>query len=435
MGVGVREVVPTSRTIHRLRTPGLLSLLLTVACADVTTVGDVERLPDAGTAEDADAGRLELPDDAGSNDAGWTEDGGAGWAEDASLDAGVAPMDAGAVDEEDAGSAGPIEDPTDWSEVPLADPDTVLARDGRYITYGTTLGAGRGPRCGGRGKLYVPYLVHGSGNSVRMSDCAAGDAMPDGPGAWAEPGGAIWAPGVVRFGDRYFMFYTASRRGSGQKCIGRATSGSARGPFVSRGEWACPAAGRWVIDANPIVAGGRMYVAYRDDAITSFPETGLAVVRTDDSGRAVWSTRRDLLVSTDIRWETIRISGTSHVIENPSLFRHGGTWYVAYSGNNWDSARYATGIADCGSGVLPLSRCAPMRRGVQRPFFGFTGAGGLDPYRGLPGNHQGPGGMDVFQAADGTLRAVWHWWRPSDRSRHLSVGRLLTNAGGFYVGR
>jgi hypothetical protein len=257
--------------------------------------------------------------------------------------------------------------------------------------------------------------------------------MPGGPGDWAEPGGAIWAPGVIRYNNRYIIFYTASRRGSGQKCIGRATSQGARGPFVSRGEWACPPQGRWAIDANPFVNGNNLLVTYRDDAINSFPETGISVVRTDEVGRAQWSTRRDLLKSTDVGWDTIRISGSSHVIENPSMFREDDVWYLAFSDNNWDSARYATGIARCGNSPRPSTRCTPIRRGAERPYFGFTGNAGLSPYRGLPANRQGPGGMDVFHAADGSLRAVWHWWRPSDRTRHVVVGRLLRNAGGFYV--
>lgn len=189
------------------------------------------------------------------------------------------------------------------------------------------------------------------------------------------------------------------------------------------------------IDANPFTDGNNLLVAYRDDYINTFPETGISVVRTDDMGRAQWSTRRDLLESTDIEWDTIRINGSSHVIENPSMFRKNGVWYLAFSANNWDSARYATGIARCGDSPLPSQRCTPLRRGVERPYFGFTGEAGLDPYRGLPGNRRGPGGMDVFRAADGTLRAVWHWWRPSDRSRHSVVGRLLRDAGGFYVGQ
>lgn len=379
---------------------------------------DVAAPLDASSAPDASADATEF--DSGGGDVGISEVG------HGSADAAEATADT-AVD-------APLEDPTHSSTIPLADPDTVRAQDGHYITYGTTLGAGKGPRCGGTGKLFVPYLVHGSGNSVGMSDCAAGDALPSGPGAWAEPGGAIWAPGVVRYGGRYIMFYTASRKGSGQKCIGRATSSTARGPFVNRGEWACPPRGRWAIDPNPFVAGGELYVSYRDDAITSFPETGISTVRTDDAGRAIWSTRRDILKSTDISWDTIRISGRSHVIENPTMFEREGVWFVAYSGNNWDSARYAIGIARCGNTPLPAQRCTPIRRGVDRPYFGFTGSAGLNPYRGLPGNHRGPGGMDVFEAADGTARAIWHWWRPSDRSRHVVVGRLLHDAGGFYVG-
>ncbi len=392
--------------------------------------------PVTSTAGDADVGvGLDLGADSAQHDA----------AERPQVEMGRDPADAEFVDivadadfgVVDAGAdAGPttIEDPSRSSEFPLADPDTVLAEDGKYITYGTTVPAGRGRRCGGTGRLSVPYLEHGSGSSVRIDDCAAGDALPGGPGGWAEPGGAIWAPGVAKFGDRYFMYYTASRNGSGQKCIGRATSTGARGPFVSRGEFACPPDGRWAIDANPFVAGGELYVTYRDDAITSFPETGISVVRTDSEGRAVWATRRDVLASTDITWDTTRISGDTRVIENPSMFRSEGVWYVAYSGNNWDSARYATGIAECGNSPLPASRCQPIRMGVARPYLGFTGNGGLDPYRGLPGNHQGPGGLDVFEAADGTQRAVWHWWSPSDTQRYVVIGRFLRNAGGFYVG-
>ena len=342
--------------------------------------------------------------------------------------------DVGATDSGMPDAERPLEDPERSSEFPLADPDSVLAEDGKYLTYGTTVPAGQGKRCGGVGKLYVPFLEHGSGSSVRISDCAKGDALPGGPGAWAEPGGAIWAPGIARFGDRYFMYYTASRRGSGQKCIGRATANGARGPFVSQGEFACPPGGRWAIDANPFVSGGALYVAYRDDAIASGAETGISVARTDSEGRADWATRKDVLKSTDISWDTTAISGTTHVIENPSMFNSEGEWYVAYSGNNWDSPRYATGIASCGSNPLPESRCTPVRNGVAKPYFGFTGVEGLGPYRGLPANHQGPGGMDVFAAADGTLRAVWHWWNPLNAQRYVAIGRLLRDDGGFYVG-
>ncbi|WP_338117968.1 family 43 glycosylhydrolase [Streptomyces coryli] len=323
--------------------------------------------------------------------------------------------------------------PMHSSTFPLADPDTVHTGTGGFATYGTTVAAGRGARCAGAptGKLYVPVLKHGSGNSVGFTNCASGDAMPGGPGSWAEPGGAIWAPGVTRLGDRYFMFYTASRAGSGQKCIGRAISSSAYGPFRSAGGWACPPAGRWALDANPFISGGNLYVTYRDDAIASGAETGISTVRTDSEGRAIWDTRRSVFLSTDITWDTRGTSGGTHVVENPSMWRRAnGTWYLMWSGNNWDSARYSTGIAECGSTPLPSSRCRPLR-GTDRPYFGYTGSGGLGPYRGLPGNHTGPGGMDVFTVPDGSHRVVWHWW--DSGPRYPMNGALLLNADGYYV--
>ncbi|WP_419998664.1 family 43 glycosylhydrolase [Streptomyces boninensis] len=343
------------------------------------------------------------------------------------------------------GAAYAAGDPTPTATTPkatpstfaLADPDTVLGKDGKYVTYGTTVGAGKGKRCEGAptGELFVPVLVHGSGNNVGMTDCASGDAMPAGPGAWAEPKTAVWAPGAARFGDRYVMYYTATKKGTGSpghKCIGRAVSDSARGPFKDAGEWACPPGGRWAIDPNPFVSGGTLYVTYRDDAIASGPETGISTVRTDGEGRAIWDTRRDALKSTDITWDEKNISGSTHVVENPSMWKGtNGRWYLAYAGNNWDSDRYATGIADCGTAPIPASRCKPISEGVARPYFGYTGATGLNPVKGLPANHRGPGGMDVFSAADGSPRVVWHWW--DGKTRFPMTGVLAQGGSGFSV--
>lgn len=70
-------------------------------------------------------------------------------------------------------------------------------RTAPYVTYGTTVGAGTGARCGATGRLYVPALVHGSGNSVGMADCASHDALPSGQGAWAVAW--HWWNGSARF--------------------------------------------------------------------------------------------------------------------------------------------------------------------------------------------------------------------------------------------
>lgn len=60
-----------------------------------------------------------------------------------------------------------------------------------------------------------------------------------------------------------------------------------------------------------------------------------------------------------------------------------------------------------------------------------AGSAGLNPISGLPGNHQGPGGMDVFAAADGSERVVWHWWNGS--TRFPMTGVLTRPSTGFVV--
>jgi hypothetical protein len=239
---------------------------------------------------------------------------------------------------------------------------------------------------------------------------------------------------VAEFNGTFYMYYTATKAGTGQKCIGLATSGGAKSAFVNRGVWACPDLGRWAIDANPFVANGKLYVTYRDDAITSWPETGISIVQVGSDGHALWNTRRDALKSTDLAWDTTRISGDTHVIENPTIFMGGqGHYYLAFSGNNWNSARYATGIADCGTSPIPTSRCTLLKDGVHQPYFGYNGTGGLGPYHGLPGNHTGPGAMDVFYTADNRRCVVWAWYNTADGRRHPIIGELKLNSDGFYV--
>lgn len=325
---------------------------------------------------------------------------------------------------------------TGSSSFSLADPSTVHAKDGTYVTYGTTVGSGAGPRCGAATgvTLYVPFLNHGSGDTVGMSDCVAGDALPSGPGSWAVDNGAIWAPGVALFNGTYYMYYAATKAGTGQKCIGLATSGGAKSPFTNKGEWACPSGGRWAIDPNPFVANGKLYVAYRDDAITSGHETGISIVQVGSDGFAHWSTRRDALKSTDLVWDSANESGSTHVIENPSIFVGGANhYYLLFSGNNWNSARYATGIADCGPDPIPSGRCTLLKDGANQPYFGYTGSGGLGPHRGLPGNHTGPGAMAAFYTEGNRRCVVWAWYNTATGKRHPIIGELKLDSGGFYV--
>lgn len=340
----------------------------------------------------------------------------------------------------------PASDPSEStppSAFPFADPDTI-ATGTRYVTYGTTTPTNVG-KCGKWVKdahFYLPYMVHGSGETIALGVCTdadSGDAMPAGPGAWAEKSRGIWAPSVVYHGGHFILFYAATKKGTisdkypeGQKCIGKAFSASARGPFADAGEFACPGGGRWALDPDAFVDAGQLHVVYRDDAVTSFAQTGISVVAADGNGVADWATRKTLLRSTDLSWESM--GSATNIIENPSMMKiSDGHWYLFFSANDWNSRRYATGIADCGSSPLPAALCK-QSQGTGHSYFGYLPSV-TAPEQGLPLNKMGPGGMSLFRTFGGKARVVWHYVDSEDAAptRHSIIGELAFSGGEWTV--
>lgn len=328
--------------------------------------------------------------------------------------------------------------------LPVTGPDTIAVAGGDgYITYGASTAAPRSvcgkPKQMGSAKhpknCWVPYVLHGKGAKVGYAEKVNGDALRGGPGTWVNRNLGIWAPSVVRYRGKYYMFYTASQKGSagdpqarGRKCIGVATSTSARGGFHPRAKPLLCRKGGWAIDAEAFIgrSNGNLYVTFRDDGATTGRETAISVVRLDKSVRKVLNRKR-LLTSRAITWEGNKEHGT-HIIENPSMIRAGdGTWWLFYSGNSWRTKKYATGIAKCGKD--PVSSCRPYP-GPDRPYFGYVGDGGHTgahkPIAQLPRNQKAPGGMSVFRARDhGGMRAVWNYKTFTKHSKRYSlVGRL-----------
>ena len=107
------------------------------------------------------------------------------------------------------------------------DPAVIVAPDGFYYAYATqTL----------LGDEWINIQVARSADLVHWQHL--GDALPDKP-AWARETQDFWAPSVVRDGDCYLMFYSATpdvcegpERGH---CLAIATATSPAGPFVDMG--------------------------------------------------------------------------------------------------------------------------------------------------------------------------------------------------------
>ena len=124
-------------------------------------------------------------------------------------------------------------------DVDFPDPAIVRAADGTFHAYATQTV---------RGGALLNIQVAESRDLVRWA--LLGDALPQRP-AWATRVWNFWAPHVVRDDarDRYVMYYSAHHDALDGKCIGVATSPTARGPFTDVGAPLVCAADGFNIDA------------------------------------------------------------------------------------------------------------------------------------------------------------------------------------------
>lgn len=106
----------------------------------------------------------------------------------------------------------------------LADPSIIRGDDGYFYAYGT-----EDDWSDGRGARYVPIIR--SDNLVDWEFVAnAFEESID----WKE--GWIWAPDIVEYNDKYYLYYSVSTWGDTNPAIGVATSDSLEGPFEDHGK-------------------------------------------------------------------------------------------------------------------------------------------------------------------------------------------------------
>jgi hypothetical protein len=255
------------------------------------------------------------------------------------------------------------------------DPHIVAAGDGTWRAYSTQVGS-----------LNVP--VRSSGDLVAWS--APWDAMPTLPG-WASFG-HTWAPGVIRWNDGTWRLYFASRHtASNRQCIGVASASTPNGPFTAGSQpLVCQLELGGSIDPYPYrdPAHGAIYLYWKSDenalGLASSQLWGMSLA---GDGLSVVGTAFPLLAR-DQAWEL-------PTIEQPAMISVGGRWWLAYSGNLWESGRYASGFASCAG---PLGPCVKVTTTV--------------PWMTSGGMTAGPGGLAFFIGADGGVRATWHAWAP-----------------------
>ena len=268
------------------------------------------------------------------------------------------------------------------------------------------------------GEAYWAFATEGPGSNVKVLTSpdlvdwlARPDALPV-LASWAQPG-FTWSPSARRFGDRYLLHYAVREPVGGRQAISVAEGTAPGGPYVDASTaplvYQVDLGGS--IDPSPFVdVAGTHHLLWKSDANAIGATTSLWIQQLSPDGLGLVGEATRLL-DHGAAWE-------GPLIEAPSLVRHEDRYYLFYSANAWNTARYAIGYA------VAAHLRGPYRKITRhRPW--FAGDRGV----------AGPGGQEFFVDRTGVLRMAYHGWDPAavayrnGGSRRLRLA-TVTFAGG-----
>jgi hypothetical protein len=272
------------------------------------------------------------------------------------------------------------------------------------------------------GSTYFAYATNSTEGNIQIIEStnltqwrAVGNALPALP-TWAKPGGT-WAPSVLQIGGTFVLYYAAVVAGpsGGEECISVAAAAAAQGPFVdhSSAPLVCQPAQGGSIDPSPFVdANGTPYLEWKSNGGGGQPAT-IWSEQLNTAGTGFVGSAPTQLLTADQSWQAGNV-------EAPDLVFSGGRTFLFYSGNNWNSADYAIGVATCSG---PLGPCTDAS---SQPIL----ASGTDL--------AGPGGASVFSDAGGSLWIAFDAWEPGavgyPHSRVLFVRPLSVSGATPVIG-
>ncbi len=264
--------------------------------------------------------------------------------------------------------------------------------------------------------VYYAYATNAAGKNIQVSRSAdlihwelPKEAMPALP-SWAKLGGSlVWAPEVLRLGDRYLLYYTARDKTSNKQCIGVAESDKPEGKFKDTRDQplVCQAEEGGSIDASPFRDVDKLYLYWKNDGNCCGMATYLYVQELTPDGLGLTG-EPVRLVRNDEAWE-------GRVVEAPTMWKHEGDYYLFFSANNYAGFEYAVGYATC---ATPTGPCEDA---PENPIL----ASRMDEQPLVIG----PGHQTIIEDAAGDDWLVYHVWQVTSAglrgdSRLLWLDRL-----------
>jgi beta-xylosidase len=300
-------------------------------------------------------------------------------------------------------------------------PDPFVLRNGsEFLAYATNASGDRANVPMARSDNLVDWKLIAEGDKLH-------DAMPQLP-SWVRRG-LTWAPEVIKTKEGFVLHFTARDKKSDLQCLGTAFSTSPMGPFTSADDrpLLCQTELGGTIDSHAFRdSDGELYLYYKNDGNNpQFKKpTDIYVQRLTPNGMQVIGEAKALLRN-DTQWE-------AHVIEAPTMVRHGDDYVMFYSANHygWETHQrlspYAIGYAMCKG---PMGPCTDA---VNNPI--------LNSYKDKKvGCLSGPGHQSVFEVG-GRQFISFHAWaattgcRKLDNKRFMHIAPLLWIDGKPQIG-
>lgn len=283
---------------------------------------------------------------------------------------------------------------------PFDFPDPFVLSDGdRYLAFGTNGPAGT-----------IQFLT-----SPDLEQWEIGGSALIAVPRWADPG-YTWAPSVLAVPGGYRLYYTVRHAGWGIQCITVATAIAPGGPYVddTPGPLVCQREMGGSIDPSPFRGNdGRPHLVWKSEGETVGGSGQIWSQGLAPDGLSMTGDARSLITA-DREWE-------DGIIEAPSMAPVAGTWLLLYSGNSWNSSRYAVGYALCYGPQGPCGKPADDNLALRSTYV-----------------VEGPGGAELFRTPDRDLKVAYAGWdvgevgHPNPRRLHLAP--VAMGAGGVGIG-
>jgi beta-xylosidase len=263
-------------------------------------------------------------------------------------------------------------------------PDPAILKVGKtYYAYGTNTATAVIP------VLTSTDLVHWKSH---------GDAMPV-TARWVASD--VWAPQVFQASSNKFVLYFAARYNTAQhQCVGFATSSKPTGPFKSTATKPaiCQSTLGGDIDPDVFRDKNQTYVLWKNDGNCCGITTWLWAQKASADGTK--------LVGKPVKLDSNKQGWEGSLIEAPFMWKHGSTYYLFFSANDYASYNYSVGYAAC---KTPMGPCTDA---TNNPLVISKCAAA------------GPGGETIFSDAKGQTWMMYHAWKSTSVGDE-GVGRQL----------